>query len=131
MKASYLNPSEAKNSLQDLGYVFDNSLSTPENKVFYNPKTGTPNIAFRGTKNMKNLGTDLALGLGLAKYDNRFKDAQRLTQLVEDKYHRPANVFGSSLGGSIAEQSGAHGKIITHNKGVGIFDIGKTIPKSK
>ena len=130
LKASYLPPQEAKNSLQDLGYVYDNELSTPESKIFLDKK-GRPNIAFRGTQNIKDLATDLALGLGLAKYDNRFRDAQHLTQLVETKYNKPANIYGHSLGGSLAEQSGAHGKIITYNKGVCPFDIGKTIPKTR
>jgi len=31
----------------------------------------------------------------------------------------------------LAEKSGAHGKIVTHNKGVGILDIGRTIPKNQ
>ena len=130
LKSSYLNLQEAKNKLQGLGYVYDNELSTPESKVFLDKK-GRPNIAFRRTKNIKNLGTDLALGLGLEKYDNRFREAKHLTQLVEDKYSRPANAFGSSLGGSLAERSGAHGRIITHNKGVSPFDIAKTIGKNQ
>jgi hypothetical protein len=75
------------------------------------------------------LGSDIKLALGLEKYDRRFKEAKRLTSLVEEKYGKPATVFGSSLGGSLAEKSGAHGQIFTHNKGTGILDIGKTIPK--
>jgi hypothetical protein len=41
------------------------------------------------------------------------------------------NVFGDSLGGSLAEKSGASGQIITHNKGVGLGDVFKTIPKNQ
>ena len=50
---------------------------------------------------------------------------------MESKYIKPVTVFGSSLGGSLAERSGAHGRIVTHNMGVGIMDIGKTIPRNQ
>ena len=54
-----------------------------------------------------------------------------MTQLVESKYNKPVTVYGHSLGGSLAEKSGANGHIITKNKGVGIMDIGKTIPQNQ
>ena len=132
LHASYQNPQIAKTTLQNLGYTYDDSLSTPESKVFLDTR-GRPNIAFRGSKRIFDdfLGSDIKLALGLEKYDNRFKEAKHLTQLVEDKYHQPANVFGHSLGGSLAEKSGAHGRIITDNKGTGIFDIGRTIPSNQ
>ena len=50
---------------------------------------------------------------------------------VEDKYGKPANVFGHSLGGSLAEKSDANGKILTYNTGAGILDIGRSIPKNQ
>ena len=102
-------------------------MSTPESKVFTDAK-GKPHIAFRGSKRvMDYLGSDLKLALGLEKYDRRFKEAQHLTKLVEDKYGQGADVFGHSLGGSLAEKSGAKGKITTYNKGVGLFDIGRKV----
>ena len=131
LEASYLNQNEASNKLKDLGYKYDPELSTNESKVFIDNK-GRPNIAFRGSKRVMDfLGSDVKLALGLEKYDSRFKEAKQLTKLVEDKYHQPANVFGHSLGGDLAEKSGAHGKIITYNKGTGIMDIGRTIPKNQ
>ena len=132
LQASYLNQNEAKEKLGNLGYKYDPELSTNESKVFLDKK-GRPNIAFRGSKRIIDdfLGSDVKLALGLEKYDKRFQEAQKLTKLVEDKYGQPANVFGHSLGGSLAEKSGAHGKIITYNKGAGILDIGKTIPKNQ
>ena len=35
-----------------------------------------------------------------------------------------ADAIGHSLGGRLAENSGAHGKITTYNKAVGLADIG-------
>ena len=132
LQASYQNTHQAKKTLQGLGYTYDDPLSTPESKVFLD-KGGRANIAFRGSQRIFDdfLGSDLKLALGLEKYDTRFKQAKQLTQLVEDKYHQPANVFGHSLGGSLAEKSGASGKIITDNKGTSIFDIGRTIPRNQ
>lgn len=132
LEVSYQNPSDAKNSLSGMGYKYDEDLSTPESKVFLD-KQGRPNIAFRGSKRLFDdfLGSDLKLALGLDKYDRRFQEAKNLTKLVEDKYGQPANVFGHSLGGSLAEKSGAHGNVYTYNKGAGIMDIGREIPKNQ
>jgi len=96
-------------------------------------KHGNPNIAFRGTHKFraKDILSDLAVATGLHHYDTRFKEAKHLTKLVEDKYGKPANVFGDSLGGKLSEESGAKGKIITHNKATGVLDIGKDIPKNQ
>jgi len=132
LQASYLNQGEASEKLKGLGYKYDPELSTNESKVFVDKK-GRPNIAFRGTRPhiVKDLVSDVSILLGLQKYNPRFQEARRLTKLVEEKYQKPANVYGDSLGGTTAELSGAHGNITTHNKGVGIFDIGKKIPQNQ
>ena len=131
LEASYLNPNEAKDKLNSLGYTYDNDLSVPNAKVFIDKK-GRPNIAFRGSQRVEDfLVSDTLLGLGLDKYDTRFQESKRLTKLVEDKYKKPVDVFGHSLGGSLAEKSGANGNIYTYNKGTGIGDLFKTIPKNQ
>lgn len=132
LNASYQNPNEARQTLNGMGFKYDDDLSTPESKVFLD-RQGRPNIAFRGSKRVFDdfLGSDVKLALGLEKYDKRFQEAQHLTKLVEDKYQQPANVFGHSLGGSLAEKSGAHGNIFTANKGVGLGDIGRSIPRNQ
>ena len=127
LEASYLNQNEASQKLSNLGYKYDHDLSTPESKVFTDNK-GKPHIAFRGSKRVMDfLGSDVKLALGLDKYDRRFQEARHLTRMVEDKYGQAADVFGHSLGGSLAEKSGANGKIVTYNKGTGIMDIGRKI----
>jgi hypothetical protein len=114
--------------LTDLGYNYDSELSSPEAKVFTD-HSGKPHIAFRGSQRIKDdwLGADVKLLFGLEKYDRRFQEAKHLTKLVEDKYNRGADVFGHSLGGSLAEKSGARGQIVTYNNGAGIFDIGRKL----
>ena len=131
LEASYQNQNEASKSLSDMGYKYDPELSTNESKVFVDP-WGNPNIAFRGSKRVSDfLLSDAALAVGLETYDRRFQEAKHLTKLVEDKYHRPADVFGHSLGGSLGEKSGSKGDTYTYNKGAGIFDIGRTIPENQ
>jgi hypothetical protein len=128
LEASYLNQAEASKKLKDLGYTYDGQLSTNESKVFVDAQ-GNPNIAFRGSKRVEDfLRTDVLQFVGLGAYDKRFQEAKRLTSLVEEKYGKPADVFGHSLGGKLAEVSGANGNIYTYNKATGLADIGKKIP---
>lgn len=131
LESSYQNQKEASKSLGKLGYTYDKGLSTNQSKVFVDSQ-GNPNIAFRGSKTAKDwLISDPLLALGLQNLDPRFKESQRLVKKVEQKYNKPVNVYGHSLGGKIAEESGAKGSIITYNKGAGLGDIGKTIPKNQ
>jgi hypothetical protein len=128
LNVSYLNQKRAKNRLRDLGYTYDDRLSTNENKVFTD-RNGKPNIAFRGTKRVKDYVADAMLAVGLEKYNPRFQEAKKLTKIVEETYKQPANAFGHSLGGALAEKAGAHGTVFTYNKGAGLGDIGRTIPR--
>jgi len=131
LEASYQNQKQAKKTLAKIGYTLDKKLSTNESKVFVD-SMGNPNIAFRGSKTAKDwLVSDTLLALGASRLDPRFSQAKTLTKQVEKKYGKPADVFGHSLSGNIAEKSGASGKIYTYNKAVGIGDIGKTIPKNQ
>lgn len=132
LKASYQDQNQASNKLQKMGYTYDSALSTNDSKVFVD-KNGNPNIAFRGTHKFrpKDVLSDLALLTGLDKYNPRFQESKHITKLVESKYGKPVNVFGDSLGGSLAEASGATGSIYTHNKGVGIGGLFKSIPRNQ
>ena len=131
LDASYQPKKLAAKTLAKQGYTLDKKLSTNESKVFIDGE-GNPNIAFRGSTNAKDfLFSDALVGLGGSRYDPRFTEAKALTKRVEAKYGKPADVFGHSLGGTLAEASGASGKITTFNKGVGYGDIGKSIPKNQ
>jgi hypothetical protein len=131
LEASYQPKKQASKTLAKSGYTLDKKLSTNESKVFVDPY-GQPNIAFRGSTNAKDfLFSDPLLAIGLSKYDPRLKQSQKLVKKVESKYNAPTDVFGHSLGGFLSENSGAKGNIYTYNKGVGIQDIGKIIPKNQ
>jgi len=131
LEASYQPKKLASKTLAKSGYTLDKKLSTNESKVFIDSQ-GNPNIAFRGSKTVKDfLFSDPLLAIGASKFDPRVKEAKALTKQVEKKYSKPADVFGHSLGGFLSEKSGAKGNIYTYNKGVGYGDIGKTIPKNQ
>lgn len=131
LEASYQPKKLASKTLAKHGYELDKKLSTNESKVFIDSE-GNPNIAFRGSKTVKDfLISDPLVAVGGSKFDPRLKGAQTLTKRVEAKYGKPADVFGHSLGGFLSEKSGASGKIYTYNKGVGYGDIGRTIPKNQ
>ena len=131
LDASYQPKKLAAKTLAKSGYTLDKKLSTNESKVFID-SAGNPNIAFRGSKTVKDfLFSDPLLAIGASKFDPRVKEAKALTKQVEKKYSKPADVFGHSLGGFLAEKSGAKGNITTFNKGVGIGDIGRTVSKNQ
>jgi hypothetical protein len=130
LTASYQPQREAETTLSKKGYKYDYELSSMESKVFVDPKTGKPSIAYRGSTRASDfLYEDPALLLGYKT--EKQKKAEKLAKDVEIKYGQPVDVYGHSLGGYRAEKSGASGKITTYNKGAGIFDIGKKIPKTQ
>jgi hypothetical protein len=131
LEASYQPKKLAGKTLSKHGYELDKKLSTNESKVFVDSK-GNPNIVFRGSQTAKDwLISDPLIAIGATRFDPRFQEAKSLTKQVEQKYGKPVDVFGHSLGGRLAEASGTKGQITTYNKGVGYADIGKSIPKNQ
>lgn len=128
LEASYKNQAAAAEQMRKLGYTYDKGLSTNESKVFVDPM-GKPHITFRGSKRLSDYVVDDALiGLGLPQYSRRVNEAKAVTSAVEKKYGKPADTFGWSLGGYLAENAGNRGNITTYNKLAAPADIGRTIP---
>lgn len=113
--ASYMKNDKAEEELKKSGYTLDKELSGERAKV-YTDSNGQPTIAYRGTQNFHDVLTDFAIPLGLAQRTKRMQHSKTLTKKVEEKYGQPANAVGHSLGGYLAENSGAHGNIATFNK---------------
>jgi hypothetical protein len=61
----------------------------------------------------------------------RLSSARDITKKTEAKYGLPADAFGHSLAGRIAEYSDAHGTILTFNKAVGLFDARTRVNKNQ
>ena len=123
MRLSYLPRGPQFSAAADLGYSVDQDLTTPETAVLRDP-LGKPVIVHRGSASAKDwLLSDVAIGAGKAHHDPRQREARRLTEQVQRKYGRAADALGHSLGGRLAEQSGAGGRVITFNKAAGPMDL--------
>ena len=131
LEASYAKNKEAKNILEKNNYKLDKDLSTKEARVFVD-QDGTPNITVRGSKSVKDfLISDPLLALGLSKYDPRQKQTNKLIEKTKSKYSKDPNLFGHSLAGSLISNANTKGTITTFNKGAGINDLYKKIPKNQ
>eukprot|EP01038_Epipyxis_sp_PR26KG_P018087 gene18087-25395_t len=129
LKSSYLKNDEAEKIGQNLNYKLDRDLSNRENKVFID-KDNKPIVAFTGTRKFGDVITDGLLAVGLGGLTSRFQNSKRIVDNVRKKYNQPITTVGHSLGGSIAEHAGGD-KVITVDKGVGLFGIGKKIKKNQ
>ena len=126
IEASYKKNKEAKQIGKNSGYKLDKSLSNREQKVFTD-RQGNPYVTYTGTRKAGDWLTDGALAIGLLGTTKRLSNSKQLIQDVRKKYqNKPVTTMGHSLGGSLAEASGGD-KVITLDKGVGIFGIGKKI----
>ena len=133
IQAAYSTQPEAQSLLGDLGYKYDNDLSSIENKVFVKDD-GTPGIVYRGSRQVVKdfLLSDMAVLKGTQAFDPRFQEAVETRKKTEAKYGKPAELYGHSLGGAIAEYVGTQNNpIVTVNKWAGPLDIGKIIPENQ
>ena len=128
LKASYQRNTPAREIGKKYGYALDDSLSNAEQKVYID-KEGRPKIVFTGTRKFGDYLTDAALAVGLAGMTPRFQKARELVEKVKQKYkNKPISSYGHSLGGSLAESvADKVDKVITYNKGTGLFGVGKKI----
>lgn len=130
LEASYAGTNDAKRIGLENGYQLDEELSNRKHRVFTD-KHDNAIIAFTGTRTAGDFVTDLALGVGLADLTYRFADSTRLVDKVKNKYrHSPILAVGHSLGGALAEhvnKTGKIDKVISVNKGTGVFGIGKKL----
>lgn len=127
-QASYYKPKQSAKELEDIGFIQDPTMTTNEAKVFYNPSTKEAHIAHRGTTTLKDIGTDIQLTMGYTP--KRLTEARRLTKAVKEKYNAPVSAYGTSMGGYLAEKSGAD-KVYTYNKAVAPQDILKRTKKNQ
>lgn len=119
LRASYDSVSGAAREMEP-GYVIVPDLSTPEAKVFFSQRTGAV-VCFRGSVNASDWAENVQLGLGI--FGPRHQRSKALMEKVQARYG-PAHAVGHSLGGHLAEHSGAKGLILTVDKAVGLRDLG-------
>lgn len=131
LKASYKTQKEAASMLAPKGYRYDSELSNMTNKVLVDPK-GNPVVLHRGSVRVSDwLANNAALAVGLEKYAPRFKESKRVIEQVKQKYPgTTVTSTGHSLGGALAEKSGAD-RVVTFQKGSGLADIGRTVKSNQ
>jgi hypothetical protein len=127
--ASYQGTNDGANTAAKQGFTMDRDLSNRKQKVYLDANKN-PHVVFTGTRTLGDVVTDAALAVGLGRFTQRFQDSKKIVKKVKEKYGREVTASGHSLGGSLAEYSGAK-KVITLDKGVGLGDIGRRIKKNQ
>lgn len=127
--ASYQGTNAGDEITSKQGFTLDRELSNRKHKV-YTDGNNDPHVVFTGTRTLGDVITDGALAVGLGRFTKRFQDSKKVVQKAKEKYGKDVTASGHSLGGSLAEYSGAK-KVITFDKGVGLGDIGKKIKKNQ
>ena len=109
LKESYKKPNERQN-IGD--YIIDTSLSTPENVVYYNPKTKEVKNVYAGTQGtLKDWGNNALYAVGLHKHSNRYKRANDIEKKVEEKYGTDnLDILGHSQSGAFTQELGKNAK---------------------
>jgi predicted esterase YcpF (UPF0227 family) len=103
----FKNQTKAKSILSNMtetkDFQVDKELSTVEHSILHNPQTKETVIAFRGTSNLKDVGTDALVLTSQELKSNRFKESQKVFEATAEKYGRENIVTtGHSLGGSLS-----------------------------
>jgi len=115
-----------KNKLKRYGYIYDSELSNHERMVAFNPSKKQLLYVDNGTGNLKDVGTDIALGTAGIKTTNRYHQDYNAYLKAKNKYDvKPENtVFaGHSLGGNLVSAIAPKGsQIYTHNAAIGARD---------
>ena len=102
LQSSY-GDKKADSNLEKKGYIKDNKLSNHNQQVWYNPNRKDLMLNIAGSHNAYDfVGNDLALGLGLLKSNDRYKQADKTLSKAKQFYNpTTTTVTGHSLGSSI------------------------------
>jgi len=122
------NLEKAQQQLNPYGYKLDKSISTQENKAFYNPYSNKLVFTVAGTNPLapRDIGTDLYLAFagntGL-KATQRYKEAQAALTQARAKYPKAKTTLaGHSLGSTIVSNLAAPNEQVRgFGKGSGLF----------
>lgn len=113
------------------GYTLDEDLSSANTRVLRDNQTGGPVVVHRGSATLGDWVQDGAIASGHGYLTPRYWKARSVTSKAEKKYGQPAEAVGHSLGGWLAENSGAKGSIQTYNKIVAKADMFKPVASNQ
>jgi hypothetical protein len=125
------------NDVQDRdGFILDRELSDRETKVFVNENTRTVVLSFRGTKEAKDIGSDVAIATGYEDYNPRFKGSLKKFDEVYAKYGNSYtyDTTGHSLGGQLAtyvdrNRDNVH-ENLSFSRGSGVGELFRSRPEN-
>ena len=122
LNVSYDDNLKAKDILENKGYIFDEDLSNEKQKVFYDPKTDTPKIVFKGTTDMNEWLRNPLIPLSLEFLDPEFTESKNLVKQVTDKYKSKPDLYGHSRGATKSlYNSSLANQVYTYNKPSKLF----------
>jgi hypothetical protein len=99
----------SKNPKNDIGdYILDKDLSTDEQKVYYNPKTGQTLVSHRGTEStLKDWSNNLQYAVGNYENTDRYKRGEKVQKAAEKKYGKEnISTIGHSQGAVLSRKLG-------------------------
>lgn len=98
-------------------YHLDETLSTQEQSVYHNPKTGHTVLTHRGTSGAKDWLNNAAHAVGLSRATSRFKRARKVQRETEKKYGTEnLSTLGHSQGSLLSHKLGQKStEIINYN----------------
>lgn len=120
-------------------FKIDKRFTNNKHTVVTDKKRKRKIVVFKGTNptDVRDLRSDLALGIGVHASDPRFKNSKSIVKKVRKASKKEGmgsklTLIGHSLGGSLAEYaSKKKDKTLTVNKGAGIKQIGKKTHKNQ
>ena len=121
IKNSYAKHGDQETAFKNQGYEYDPELSSHNQQVYYNKNAeGNKKLLYSvsGTHNLKDWGTDIAVGLGFGKKTGRYNEAKDTLTKAKTKYGTDsATIAAHSLGGFIAGYIGnKNDKVLTLDK---------------
>ena len=99
----------SKNPKNEIGeYILDKDLSTDEQKVYYNPKTGQALVSHRGTEGtLKDWSNNVAYAVGKYEDTDRYKRGEKVQKEAIKKYGKEnISTIGHSQGAVLSRKLG-------------------------
>jgi hypothetical protein len=124
LKTSYGNK-QSRDKIKNEGYVYDSMLSNKNNQVWINKNDKKIIQTIKGTNplSLRDIGTDIYLGLGKLEQTNRYKESKNILNQAKQKYTGfNTTIAGHSLGASIGSRlANKNDKFYGLNEGVAPF----------
>ncbi len=100
-KSAYI-PEQFQSKFHDAGYEFLPEYSNRHNQAYLHKENNRILFNVAGTHEMGDWGTDIMLAAGRLKSTDRYHQSKELLDAAKREHGTNADIYGHSLGGSIA-----------------------------